>query len=154
MTFSLTTSAFEPGGRIPLKYTCLGANVSPTLKWTEPPAKTLGFVLICDDPDAPMGTWVHWVVYDLPPTVKGLGENMPKTDIILSSGKQGINDFRKTGYDGPMPPPGKPHRYFFTLYAVDQLTGLQPRATKIQVLKAIGGHVLAESKVMGTFQRE
>lgn len=153
MTMKVSSSAFDDGAAIPGKYTGDGADVSPALSWTEPPEGTKGFVLICDDPDAPMRTWVHWVLYDLPPETRELPEAVPAENTTREGAKQGINDFRKIGYGGPAPPPGKPHRYFFKLYAVDQMTGLEPGATKRKVLRAIKGHVLAETQVIGTYSR-
>jgi len=111
MSFQITSTAFQPGGDIPRKYTCEGPDVSPALSWTDPPAGTQSFALISDDPDAPVGTWVHWVAYDLPASARQLPERVPKADTIPGGGVQGQNDFRKTGYGGPCPPPGKPHRY-------------------------------------------
>ena len=153
MNLTLTSTAFSNGSSVPRQYTGDGRNVSPPLAWSNPPEGTTAFVLICDDADAPVGIWVHWVIYDIPAGVSGLEEDVPKNPVVLGSAKQGRNDYRKTGYDGPGPPPGKPHRYFFRLYAVDSETGLQPGATRDQVLKAIKGHVLAETQLMGTYQR-
>lgn len=153
MEFTLTSSAFTNGQAIPPKHTGDGPDVSPALQWTDPPPGTKAFVLICDDPDAPIGDWVHWVIYDIPPETRKLEENVPRTPTVLGSAKQGINDFRKTGYWGPAPPPGKPHRYFFKLYAVARPVGLPPGATKRQALKAIEGHVLKQAELMGTYKR-
>jgi Raf kinase inhibitor-like YbhB/YbcL family protein len=153
MSFKLSSSAFQPGGDIPSKYTCSGADVSPTLDWTDPPPGTQTFALIVDDPDAPVGTWVHWVAYDLPASARQLPEGVPKTDAIPGGGTQGQNDFRKTGYGGPCPPPGKPHRYYFKLYALDSKLSLKPGATKKAVEQAMAGHILAQTEVMGRFQR-
>ena len=153
MDFNLTSTAFKNGGTVPAKYTADGADVSPPLQWSKPPAGTKSFVLICDDPDAPAGNWIHWVLYDIPADRAGLDENVAKKDVVLDSAKQGLPDFRKTGYWGPAPPPGKPHRYIFKLYAVDKLTDLPARATKKQVLQAIDGHVLAKAELTGTYGR-
>ncbi|MCX7590232.1 MAG: YbhB/YbcL family Raf kinase inhibitor-like protein [Kiritimatiellae bacterium] len=153
MTFKLASSAFAEGAAIPVKYTGDGPDISPPLTWTDPPAGTKSLVLICDDPDAPVGTWVHWVLYDIPPTTRSLAEGIPTIGTVPGVGKQGKNDFRRLGYGGPAPPPGKPHRYFFKLYAVDVETGLAPGATKTEVLKAIEGHILAETRLMGTYKR-
>ncbi|MGQ9662477.1 MAG: YbhB/YbcL family Raf kinase inhibitor-like protein [Kiritimatiellia bacterium] len=153
MNFELSSEAFANGTAIPVKYTGDGPDISPPLTWTEPPAGTKNFVLICDDPDAPMGIWVHWVLYDIPAHVRSLPEGIPASGIVPNLGKQGRNDFRRLGYGGPAPPPGKPHRYFFKLYAVDTETGLSPGATKTEVLKAIQGHILAETQLMGTYKR-
>jgi len=109
--------------------------------------------LIADDPDAPTGTWVHWVIYRIPGSATGLPENVPGSEMVSGGARQGLNDFRRVGYGGPCPPPGKPHRYFFTLYALDIELDLKPRATKAELLQAIQGHVLAEGSLMGTFGR-
>jgi Raf kinase inhibitor-like YbhB/YbcL family protein len=153
MALTLSSSAFKPGGEIPRQYTCEGADQSPALTWSGAPAGTKSFALIADDPDAPVGTWVHWVVYDLPGDATELPQGVPPKDTVTGDGKQGVNDFRKVGYGGPCPPPGKPHRYFFKLYALDAPTQLQARATKAEVLHAIEGHVLAQAEVMGTYKR-
>lgn len=153
MSFTLSSTAFPPGGEIPSKYTCSGADVSPALSWNDPPAGTQSFALIADDPDAPVGTWVHWVAYDLPASARQLPEGLPKTEAIAGGGVQGQNDFRKTGYGGPCPPPGKPHRYYFKLYALDSKLNLKPAATKKMVEAAMEGHILAQAEVMGRFQR-
>lgn len=153
MDFQIKSKAFEDKAPIPSKYTGDGPDVSPPLVWTNAPEGTKVFVLICDDPDAPVGTWVHWVLYDIPVDIRALDEAMPKDEQVLGSAKQGRNDFRRIGYDGPSPPRGKPHRYLFKLYAMDKETGLKPGATKDQVLKAIKGHVLAQTELTGTYQR-
>ncbi|MFZ3211775.1 MAG: YbhB/YbcL family Raf kinase inhibitor-like protein [Terriglobales bacterium] len=153
MSFTLSSTAFPPGGEIPSKYTCSGADVSPVLKWNDPPAGTQSFALIADDPDAPAGTWVHWVAYDLPASARQLPEGVPKAEAIAGGGVQGQNDFRKTGYGGPCPPPGKPHRYYFKLYALDRKLNLKPGATKKVVESAMEGHILAQAEVLGRFQR-
>lgn len=149
----LTSAAFAAQQPIPAKYTGEGADVSPPLQWNGAPAGTKGFALICDDPDAPAGDWVHWVIYDLAPTADGLPEHVAPRDTLPDGAKQGMNDFGKVGYGGPYPPTGKPHRYFFRLYALDARLLLPPRATKAAVLRAIAGHVLAEAQLMGTYQR-
>jgi hypothetical protein len=152
-TMKLISTAFQPGGDIPTKYTCSGVDVSPALSWTDPPADTKSFALIADDPDAPAGTWVHWVVHDLPPSARQLPEDVSKTDSVSGGGVQGQNDFRKIGYGGPCPPPGNPHRYYFKLYALDSKLNLKPGATKKAVEQAMQGHVLAQAELMGRFRR-
>jgi Raf kinase inhibitor-like YbhB/YbcL family protein len=107
-----------------------------------------------DDPDAPVGTWVHWVLYDLPANTTGLPEDAAKTPVISGGAKQGLNSWPRLGYGGPCPPPGKPHRYFFKLYALDAMLDLKPGLTKKDLLKAMEGHVLAEGQLMGTYQRK
>src|SRR5579863_180585 len=145
----LRTSAFKPGGDIPKRFTCSGADVSPALDWAEPPPGTQSFALIMDDPDAPAGVWVHWVVFDLPAAVRRLPEGVPTAESVPGGGRQGLNDFEKAGYGGPCPPPGRPHRYFFKLYALDKPLGLDAHATKASVEEAIKGHVLAQGELMG-----
>jgi Raf kinase inhibitor-like YbhB/YbcL family protein len=149
----LTSPAFADGTPIPERYTGDGADVSPPLVWSEAPPGTQGFALICDDPDAPVGTWVHWVIYGLPATATGLPEMVAPTDVLPGGVKQGLNDFRRVGYGGPCPPPGRPHRYFFKLYALDTGLALKPRATKADLLRAMQGHVRGEAQLMGTYQR-
>ncbi len=149
----LKTAAFKPGGDIPRKFTCAGSDVSPALSWNEPPAGTGSLALIMDDPDAPMGTWVHWVVYDLPATTRELPEGVRKGDNLERGGHQGRNDFPAVGYGGPCPPPGKPHRYFFKLYALDRKLDLSAGATKQQMEQAMKGHVLAQAELMGRYGR-
>ena len=151
-SLELRTTAFKPGGDIPGKFTCSGTDVSPALAWGEAPSGTAGFALIMDDPDAPAGTWVHWVVYDLPASARQLPEGVPKGDTVSGGWRQGINDFGNPGYGGPCPPPGKPHRYFFKLYALDKQLGLN-RATKQTVEQAMKGHILAQGELMGRFGR-
>jgi Raf kinase inhibitor-like YbhB/YbcL family protein len=148
----IKSSAFGSGEMIAAKYTCDGADFSPPLEWTGSPAGTGSFALICDDPDAPMGTWVHWVIYDIPPTATMLAEGITREKDLPGGGTQGINDFRKIGYGGPCPPGGT-HRYFFKLYALDATLGLKPGITKDQLLKAMRGHILAEAQIMGTYRR-
>jgi len=151
--FILTSPAFQAGAEIPRKYTCDGEDVSPPLRWENAPGGTKAFATIADDPDAPGGTWVHWVIYDLPAETKELTEGLPKTEVIAGGAKQGINDFRKVGYGGPCPPTAAAHRYYFKLYALDAATGLKPRATKEQVLEAIKGHVIGEAELIGRYKR-
>lgn len=149
----LTSTAFAEGKPIPRKHTCEGEDVSPPLSWSDAPAGAKSFALICDDPDAPVGTWVHWVAWNIPASVTALDENTPKQDAIPGGGQQGRNDFKRTGYGGPCPPPGKPHRYFFKLYALDAELDLAAGATKADLERAMQGHILAEAHLMGTYQR-
>jgi Raf kinase inhibitor-like YbhB/YbcL family protein len=153
MKLNIKSTAFEEGDLIPKQYTCDGADVSPQLSWSQPPEGTMSMVLICDDPDAPMGTWVHWVLYGLSPDTLEITENIPDNKEVLGGAKHGINDFRKYGYGGPCPPGGI-HRYFFKLYAVDAEVSLNAGATKDEVLGAIKGHVLAEGQLMGRYSRQ
>ncbi|HLZ32690.1 MAG TPA: YbhB/YbcL family Raf kinase inhibitor-like protein [Nitrospira sp.] len=153
MTLDLTSSAFHDGDTIPEKYTCEGHDVSPPLHWSVPPAGTRSYVIIADDPDAPVGTWVHWVIYNLPLDLRGLPEAVPPEERVLDGALQGLNDFKRLGYGGPCPPPGKPHRYYFRLYALDKVLDLKPRETKAHVLQACKGHILAEAQLMGRYAR-
>jgi hypothetical protein len=153
MAFELKTAAFAPGGSIPKKFTCDGPDLSPALTWGDPPAGTESFALIMDDPDAPVGTWVHWVLYDLPATARELAENVPKSEELAGGPRQGRNDFRKIGYGGPCPPPGAPHRYFFKLYALDAKLNLKAGATKADVERAMKGHILVQAELMGRYGR-
>lgn len=153
MALEIKSTAFEAGGTIPKKYTGDGPDVSPPLSWSAPPAGTKSLALICDDPDAPRGTWVHWVLWGLPPDTRELAEDVPKTETLASGAKQGRNDFGNIGYGGPSPPAGKPHRYFFKLYALDTQLDLKPGATKADVEKAIASHILAQGELMGKYGR-
>ena len=148
MSLQLTSEAFANGQSIPAKYSCIGTNTSPALAWTEPPAGTGSFALIVDDPDAPMGTWVHWVLYNIPADMRSLPEAFSAQDPI-SVGK---NSSSHLTYDGPCPPNGT-HRYYFKLYALDSAFSLSPGATKDGLLKAMDGHILAQSELMGTFSK-
>jgi hypothetical protein len=153
MKFALTSPSFIEGGTIPTQYTCQGADISPSLQWANQPAGTRSFALVMDDPDAPSGTWVHWVVYDVPENVHEFPEGLPKHDKLPKGGVQGVNDFKKVGYGGPCPPPGSPHRYYFRLYALDIMLNLKARATKAQLLEATQKHRLGEATLMGRFGR-
>jgi len=153
MEIKVASTAFPEGGAIPSKYTCDGQNVSPPLAWDSVPEGTKSLALISDDPDAPMGTWVHWVLYDLPPDARSLSENVPPDPTLSNGAKQGKNDFRKSGYGGPCPPSGT-HRYFFKLYALDAVVNLAAGATKPQLLKAMEGHILAQGQLMGKYKRQ
>ncbi|HMD84047.1 MAG TPA: YbhB/YbcL family Raf kinase inhibitor-like protein [Terriglobia bacterium] len=149
----LKTTAFHPGGTVPAQFTCSGANISPSLSWNQPPPGTQSFALIVDDPDAPGGTWVHWVVYDLPGSARHLPEQVSAGDAMAGGGKQGVNDFPANGYGGPCPPPGQPHRYFFRLYALDTILDLRAPVRRKNADAAMKGHVLAQGELMGTFGR-
>jgi len=153
MTMELKSGAFSHEGMIPKKYTCSGEDFSPPLSWSQPPAGTKSICIIADDPDAPVGTWVHWVIYNIPPDKKGLEENVPKVDKLGDGTLQGINDFRRVGYGGPCPPPGPAHRYFFKIYALDTKLSLPPNSTKEAVERAMSGHILDKGVLMGRFGR-
>ena len=148
----LTSAAFEPGGMIPAKYTCDGPDVSPPLSWTEVPPDTRSFALIADDPDAPVGTWVHWVLWNIPASAGSLEENLPKTASLANGAQQGTTDFRRIGYGGPCPPSGT-HRYFFKLYALDIMLDLPSSTTKQDLERAMKGHILAQTELMGKYRR-
>jgi Raf kinase inhibitor-like YbhB/YbcL family protein len=150
----LTCDAFSEGAAIPAKYTCDDKNVSPALKWSGVPATAKSLALIADDPDAPVGTWVHWVLFDLPGNVNGLPEDVAQNQHLPAGGKQGLNDFKHLGYGGPCPPPGKPHRYFFKLYALDTALDLKPGASKKEVERAMTNHIVAQAQLMGTYKRK
>jgi Raf kinase inhibitor-like YbhB/YbcL family protein len=152
-SMEIESSAFQAGGNIPKRYTCDGEDMSPLLSWANAPPRTRAFALIADDPDAPVGTWVHWVLYDLPADAKQLAEQTATKETLSNGAKQGVNDFRKVGYGGPCPPFGPAHRYFFKLYALDAQTNLKPRANKQELLDAMKGHILAEAQLMGRYGR-
>lgn len=151
-TMELKSPVFDAGGAIPKKHTCDGADVSPPLLWNTVPEKTQSLALICDDPDAPMGVWVHWVIFNLPAETRELPESVPPQKMLPNGAKQGLNDFRRIGYGGPCPPSGE-HRYFFKLFALDAKLDLEAGAKKADVLKAMEGHILSESKLMGRYRR-
>jgi len=151
--FRIESGAFAEGKSIPKRFTCEGADVSPALKWPDPPVGTRSFVLVVEDPDAPGGIWTHWVAYNLPAGARGMPENAPKQERIPGGGRQGLNSFGHAGYGGPCPPPGKAHRYFFRLYALDTMLSLKPGASKEDVLAAAKGHILGEAQLMGRFKR-
>ncbi len=153
MAMELTSPALVEGGSIPRQYTKDGRNLSPPLQWSDPPENTRSLALICEDPDAPRGTFTHWVVFNLPPQTRDLGEGASPAGALPGGTVEGTNDFGKIGYGGPAPPPGKPHRYFFKLYALDRALDLPSGATKPQLLAAMKGRLLAEAQVMGTYGR-
>lgn len=151
-TIQITSSAFKEGELMPSKYTCDGADISPPLEWSGVPENAKSIAIICDDPDAPMGTWVHWVIYDIPPSVKSLPEGVPKERTLQNGAKQGKNDFGDIGYGGPCPPSGT-HRYFFKIYALDVQLNLPPGVTKKDVEKAMAGHIVASGQIIGKYKR-
>jgi Raf kinase inhibitor-like YbhB/YbcL family protein len=148
----IKSRSFLEGGMIPARYTCDGENVSPPLEWSGAPAEVKSFALVSDDPDAPAGTWVHWVVYNMPADAAKLDEDIKPSSEFQSGMRQGSNDFQRIGYGGPCPPSGT-HRYFFKLYAVDRMLDLKPGATKNQVLQAMQGHILAQAQLVGKYRR-
>ena len=150
MTIEVTSTAFQQGETIPKQYTSDGADQSPPLHWSESPSGTKSIALICDDPDAPRGTWVHWVLFNLPAQTRELAEGVPMTEMLSDGTKQGKNDFGNTGYGGPAPPKGNAHRYFFKLYALDVVLDLPTRATKAELEKAMKR---ADGQLMGSYRR-
>jgi Raf kinase inhibitor-like YbhB/YbcL family protein len=144
MALELTSTAFQEGAPIPKEHTADGRNASPPLKWPDPPGGTKSLALICEDPDAPRGTFTHWVIFNLPAESRELSAGVPQEATLPNGTAQGTNGFGKAGYGGPSPPPGKPHRYFFKLYALDRRLDLQPGTTKEDLLAAMRGLVLAE----------
>ena len=153
MSLSISSPSFSSGGEIPKKFTCDGADLSPQLVWTEPPLGTKSFALLVDDPDAPVGTWNHWTMWNLPASARGLGEGVKKETRLPDGSEQGRNDFPKTGYNGPCPPPGKPHRYYFKLFALDTKLDLKPGARKHELEAAMKGHILAQAEWMARYGR-
>ncbi|MBI5038329.1 MAG: YbhB/YbcL family Raf kinase inhibitor-like protein [Nitrospirae bacterium] len=162
MAFTINSTAFKEGGTIPKQYTCDGTDVSPPLSWEGAPAATKSFALIMDDPDAPAGTFNHWVLYDLPGETKGLSEGVVKDPALPTGAKQGVTSFRRAGYEGPCPPRGPAHRYFFSLYALDIPTlGLGPKASpktspktsKEEVEGKMKGHIIGKAVIMGRYGR-
>jgi len=152
-TWTISSKSIQEGQIIPKLHTADGKDSSPQLSWTAPPPETKSIALICDDPDAPVGTWVHWVIYNIPAGERGLPQAVSKNKKLQNGSKQGTNSFGKIGYNGPSPPPGKPHRYFFKIYALDTVLDLEPGVKKEKLLSAMKDHVLAEEKLMGTYGR-
>lgn len=150
MTFALRSTDFAEGASIPRAFTCEGEDRSPALEWSDAPAGTKTFALIADDPDAPVGTWVHWVIYNIPGSAHSLPSGMEKKERLADGSRQGRNDFRKTGYNGPCPPPGKPHRYFFKLYALSAELTLASGAGKKRCRARHGWAHSGASAVDGT----
>jgi Raf kinase inhibitor-like YbhB/YbcL family protein len=149
----LTSTAFQEGKAIPVQYTCDGENISPPLAWVGIPGGTKSLALIADDPDAPAKTWVHWVIYNIAPGLTELPAGLVKYSSQGGIGVAGKNDFGKLGYGGPCPPKGKPHRYFFKIYALDTELDLQQGATKAQLEVAMQAHILAQGQLMSTYSR-
>jgi Raf kinase inhibitor-like YbhB/YbcL family protein len=153
MTIKITSSAFKEGGMIPAKYTCDGQNVSPPIKWEQVPKDTKSFALISDDPDAPIGVWVHWVMWNIPAEANELAEGIPAVKELQNGSKQGVGDSMRNGYDGPCPPSGT-HRYYFKVYALDAMLDLPDKTTKKDLVAAMKYHILAEGSLMGKYQRK
>lgn len=153
MAISISSPAFSESEKIPPEYTCEGSDISPQLDWSGIPEGTKSLVLIFDDPDAPGGIFTHWVIFNIPPDSSGLPKAFPSTPDLPDGTLQGINDFGRTGYGGPCPPAGKPHRYRFTLYAIDKQLDLIAGSSKNQVINAISNHILDQGQLNGTYQR-
>ncbi len=149
----LQSRDIDEGAPIADVFTCTGRNISPHLEWEDVPPQTQSFVLICDDPDAPTGTWVHWVLYNIPAAARELDQGVPAAEVLDDGSRQGLNDFQRFGYGGPCPPPGKPHRYIFTLYALDAPLPLGGPVRKERVVAAMQPHVLDKASLTGTFKR-
>jgi len=154
MAIEITSNAFSEGEAIPVKHTCDGSDASPPLRWSNIPQDAKSLVLICEDPDAPSGTFVHWILYDLPPTVTELSEGIVTTETLPNGAKQGRNGFNRIGYGGPCPPPNGAHHYFFRLYALDTELQLGPGAGRPEIDRAMKDHVLASGHLMGTYKRK
>jgi Raf kinase inhibitor-like YbhB/YbcL family protein len=153
VSFAVRSTTFPNGGEIPRKYTCSGENISPALTWSATPPKTQSLVLIADDPDAPAGTWTHWIIWNIPSPAALLPEAVPPNESLDNGARQGRNDFNRIGYGGPCPPPGRPHRYFFRLYAVDARLDLKPGSARSELESAMKPHVVAQAEWMGMFKR-
>ncbi len=150
---TVSSEAFKEGGAIPAEYTCDGKNVSPPLSWKGIPENAKSIALIMDDPDAPAGIWVHWLLFNIPSNTTKLPKGIPKNPTLGDRSRQGVTSSGRPGYGGPCPPPGKPHRYYFKVYALDTMLDLQSSATKKDVENAMKGHVLAQGELMGRYGR-
>jgi len=153
MAFELTSSTFSSEGTIPDRYTCEGADVSPPLTWSDAPEGTRGFALICEDPDAPGGTFTHWLLYNIPPGRVELSEGVPTGPTLPWGGAQGRNDFGNVGYGGPCPPMGSTHRFYFRLYALDEQLDLPPGTSRNQLLREVDERAIARTGLMGRYSR-
>jgi hypothetical protein len=155
-TFALEikSEVFKQKGYIPDRYSCDAQDFSPSLSWSQVPQGTKSLAIICDDPDAPFKIWVHWVIFNISSDISSLEENISKEKLNELSAVEGLNDFGRLGYNGPCPPAGKPHRYFFTLYALDTTLSLEEGVGKKELVEAMQGHILAETKVIGLYQRK
>jgi len=150
-SFQITSPAFTNQGLMPVNTSCKGDNKSPKLEWKNSPKGTQSFALTCIDPDAPGGNFIHWIIYNIPSQNHALNAGIDKTDTLQDGSKQGLNSFRRVGYDGPCPPPGKPHRYIFTLYALDSKLDLPARKNLADLENAIHGHILKQTQLIGLF---
>lgn len=152
-TISISSEAFKEGGTIPDEYSCEGNDISPPLSWQGVPAGTKSIALIMDDPDAPGRTFVHWVIYNIPGSTQKLAKGIPRKEKLADGSLQGMTDFASVGYGGPCPPPGKPHRYFFKIYAIDTILDLPSGASKEDVEAAMKGHIMAKGELIGKYAR-
>jgi hypothetical protein len=152
MTIMVTSTAFTDSSMIPKQYTCEGKDMSPPIAWSGAPANTKSLALIMDDPDAPNGTWTHWVVWNIPPSITSLDEGLAKNATVAGV-KQGQNSWPKTGYGGPCPPPGKAHRYYFTVYALDNMLNLSDNASRTALESAMQGHILSQGHLLAMYGR-
>ncbi|HWF43135.1 MAG TPA: YbhB/YbcL family Raf kinase inhibitor-like protein [Candidatus Kapabacteria bacterium] len=152
-TISVTSTAFQNESNIPRRFSCQGDNISPAISWSDVPNGTKSFALVLEDPDAPSGTFIHWVIWNIPASEKGLAENIPQQDSLPNGARQGTNGGNKIGYSGPCPPAGNAHRYYFRLYALDTNLDLPGNTTRDKLMSAIEGHILGEGELMGRYQR-
>jgi Raf kinase inhibitor-like YbhB/YbcL family protein len=153
MSIALTSPAFSEGNAIPKRHAGEGENLSPALSWSTSAPSVQSYVLLVEDPDAPAGTFIHWILFNIPSGVHQLAEGLPEKADISGVGQQGMNDARKTGYSGPYPPPGKPHRYFFKIFALDRMLGLPSGCSYTQVNRVLQEHILDSGSLMGTYRR-
>ncbi len=153
VALEIRSASFKSSEEIPLRYTYNDENLSPHLSWSDVPPGTRSFVIICEDPDAPLKAWVHWIIFNIPKDTRELKEGQSAQEILDNGAIQGSNDFGNLGYDGPAPPPASSHRYIFKLYALDTMLNLKPRTAKKELLKAIQGHIIGEAKLIGTYGR-
>ncbi|MCH8864816.1 MAG: YbhB/YbcL family Raf kinase inhibitor-like protein [Chloroflexi bacterium] len=153
MELTVSSTVFREGETIPAKYTCQGEDISPSITWGEPPDGTRSLAIIVDDPDAPGGVFTHWIIFNLPADTRQLPAAVPTQPRLDSGARQGKTDFGRVGYGGPCPPPGKPHRYQFTVYALDRTLDLAAGASRSQVLEAMQGNILSRGRLTGIYER-
>ncbi len=153
ITLQIESDAFEAKETIPHQYTCDGEDLSPPLSWSEPPADTQSLALVCVDPDAPAGTWDHWVLFNIPAGTRSLPEGISADPVVEGLGTHGSNSWKRLGYGGPCPPQGAAHRYIFKLYALDTNLKLDPGASRKDIEKVMQGHILAEGQLLGNYGR-
>lgn len=151
---TLVSTAFSEAGPIPVKFTGQGADLSPDLAWNGAPETTQSYALVCEDPDAPGGTWIHWTIWNIPSSITRMPAGVARQPVLDDGSVQGITSFRGHGYQGPMPPRGPLHHYYFRIYALDTMLALDTSATRQQLDAAMPAHVLAQGTLMGTYQRQ